>query len=306
MAGATASMPGTITTIWRGLKPGSRCGPPSRASNWSCSTSSSRTGLWAAWNTTERSAAAGGAGVDSAGGTRSRMWCCTCSSQVPSVGGPSSNRSMRGSANRWRVASASSNASSWRMKSRLCWPQALSSGWPWACMSSSGTWASDTPFFRGRRWRWACNSSRPAKVSAQWKRQGLGTASSTWVWGASAASRASVLLGSCAMPNTTTRRATGRLPGSAWASAASTRWCNWGRVACRCSGDKPASNARHNTGCHAAPGGRANAAPWGLGKWSRPLAHASSQSGRCTWYWSNRSARWVDSCNRRSAPGWRR
>jgi hypothetical protein len=52
-------------------------------------------------------------------------------------------------------------------------------------------------------------SSRPSMMSAQWKRQGLGTASTTWLWRDRAASSSSVGRGTWVMPNSTTRRGKG-------------------------------------------------------------------------------------------------
>ena len=293
MAGAKLSMSGTITTMSRGCSGGSLSPPggcASRCSSWSCRISTSRCALCATWNTTEPSSgasAAGGAARCSCSGTRSRTATCSCCSSV--WPGASSNRSTRGSSNCARARCTSSKASSWRTKSRLWRPQAASSGWPCTCICCSGTACRSVVPRGGWRRRGARSSSRPSMVSAQWKRQGLGTAISTCVWADSAAIASSVWCGMWVVPNSTTRRGSAAIssapcaPGPA-CSACRNCWCSSARVACCCAGSSAASAARHSAGCQRWSSGTGGAPCAELARAGRstswPAAQSCSQSLR--------------------------
>ncbi len=147
---------------------------------------------------------------------------------------PARRRSSRRSACRSTGARfASSNTSSRRMKSRPCRPHAASSGCACRCISSSGTAPRSTPCFAGCRGVAARSASRPSRISAQWKRQGFGTASTTSIRVDSAASASSVCGARCDAPNSTTRR--GRPANDAAGSASASTKARWmsGRGASR-------------------------------------------------------------------------
>ena len=121
-------------------------------------------------------------------------------------------------------------------------------------------------------------------MSAQWKRQGLGTASTTWQCADSAASATSVDIGRWVMPNTTRRRGNGLAGVAPPSSAATKRRCNWGRVVARSDSLSGASSSRHSAACQRWSAGSGGLAAGGSasvrGSVSWPSAQAASQSLR--------------------------
>ena len=259
-------MSGAITVMSRGRSPGSEA---SSASSWSCSASTSRSGLCASANTRLGSAAASGRG--DSGACSSRMSRCSSPSTPRETGSRKHSRS-----------SPPSRSSSSRRPLRPSVPHEASNGLPVsACAARSGASSCQ----RAR--------VRSLTMSYQYSQQGLNWNRCTSVRVASAASASTNTGGSAPSPKPITRSgsATGSgTPPPRRAIRRSRRAAPC--VLAGCAVPICRTSARHSAACHSLPAS-------GQSRAGVPVSHASSQRGRYSRYWSNSVARRRHSAYRR-------